>query len=78
MIVMSIKVGENPPIEVARRFNDAGHDALSVLDQEMGGASDKAIARDGSNTINFYLCLAISPIHALERDMRRKPIRHLT
>ena len=51
MIVIRIKVDENLPIEVARSFNDAGHDALSVLDQKMGGASDEAIARDGSNTV---------------------------
>ena len=42
MIVIRIKVDENLPIEVARKFNAAGHDALSVLDQKMGGASDKA------------------------------------
>jgi len=44
MIVVRIKGDENLPIEVARKFNAAGHDALSVLDQKMGGASDKAIA----------------------------------
>ena len=44
MMVYRIKVDENLPIEVARRLNDAGHDALSVLDQKMGGASDEVIA----------------------------------
>lgn len=44
MIVIRIKVDEELPIEVARRLNDAGHDALSVLDQKMGGASEEAIA----------------------------------
>ncbi len=42
--MIRIKVDENLPIEVARRLNDAGHDALSVLDQKMGGASDEEIA----------------------------------
>jgi hypothetical protein len=44
MTVIINKVDENLPIEVARRLNDAGHDALSVLDQKRGGASDEAIA----------------------------------
>ncbi len=42
--MIRIKVDENLPIEVARRLNDAGHDALTVLDQKMGGASDEEIA----------------------------------
>lgn len=53
MIVIRLKVDENLPIEVARRLNDVGHDALSVLDQKMGGASDEAVARDGSNTVSL-------------------------
>lgn len=38
------KVDENLPREATTMLNDAGHDALSVIDQEMGGQSDQAIA----------------------------------
>lgn len=40
---MNIKVDENLPIEVARVFSDAGHDALSVVDQDMSGAKDQVL-----------------------------------
>ena len=51
--MIRIKVDENLPIEVARRLNDAGHDALSVQDQKMGGASAEVVARDGPITVSL-------------------------
>ncbi len=37
---MKIKVDENLPVDVARIFNDKGHDALTATDQGMGGVKD--------------------------------------
>ena len=35
---------ENLPAELAELFRDAGHDAVTVLDQELGGADDREVA----------------------------------
>ena len=56
---MKIKVDENLPIEVARMLNDAGHDALSVLDQSMGGASDEEIAGICKNEDRILITLDV-------------------
>ena len=37
---MKFKVDENLPLEVSTRLRDAGHDSLTVLDQQLGGTSD--------------------------------------
>ena len=36
---MRFKLDENLPIELKRRFTESGHDAVTVLDQGMGGAA---------------------------------------
>lgn len=41
---MKFKVDENLPIELADLLNSAGHDAVTVLDQKLGGAADDDIA----------------------------------
>lgn len=41
---LQFKVDENLPGEVAELLRSAGHDALTVLDQHMGGASDSKLA----------------------------------
>lgn len=41
---MKFKVDENLPVEVADLLREAGHDALTILEQEMGGTSDIEIA----------------------------------
>ena len=41
---MRFKLDENLPREAASVFEVHGHDAKTVLDQEMGGASDSEIA----------------------------------
>ena len=41
---MRFKLDENLPSEMAFLFRRAGHDALSVLDQGLGGAQDSEIA----------------------------------
>lgn len=41
---MRFKVDENLPAEVSESLRAAGHDALSVLDQKLGGRADQAIA----------------------------------
>jgi len=39
------KIDENLPIEVVELITASGHDALSVVDQGLGGASDPSIAQ---------------------------------
>ena len=41
---MKFKLDENLPSELASLFRTAGHDALSVLDQRLGGAPDERVA----------------------------------
>ncbi len=41
---MKFKVDENLPVEVAETLRQAGHDAFTVLEQGLGGVSDKHIA----------------------------------
>ncbi len=40
---MKFKIDENLPTEVAELLQQAGHDALTVLDQQLGGESDSEI-----------------------------------
>ena len=35
---MRVKLDENLPIQLKRLFTDSGHDAVTVLDEGMGGA----------------------------------------
>jgi predicted nuclease of predicted toxin-antitoxin system len=41
---MKFKVDENLPIEVAVALSEAGHDAMSVVDQGLGGRADASVA----------------------------------
>ena len=41
---MRFKLDENLPVEAAALLREAGHDALTVLEQEMGGTTDPNIA----------------------------------
>ena len=41
--MLKIKVDENLPAEAAMLLSAAGHDALTVLDQRLGGQSDPKI-----------------------------------
>ena len=41
---MRFKLDENLPVEAALRLREAGHDAVTVLDQEMGGEPDPNVA----------------------------------
>lgn len=41
---MKFKIDENHPVEVASLLENAGYDALTVLDQEMGSGSDDDLA----------------------------------
>lgn len=41
---MKFKVDENLPVEVAQRLREAGYDALTVLEQQMGGEADTTLA----------------------------------
>jgi len=42
---MKFKVDENLPVEVAEVLRDAGHDAVTVVEEGLGGREDKAIRR---------------------------------
>lgn len=42
---MKFKVDENLPVEVTALLQKAGYDALSVVDQNLGGKADKIISR---------------------------------
>jgi predicted nuclease of predicted toxin-antitoxin system len=42
---MRFKVDENLPVQVVDLLRDAGHDALSVLDQGLRGRPDEPIAK---------------------------------
>lgn len=41
---MDFKIDENLPAEICQVLRDAGHDAVSVLDQCLGGRADADIA----------------------------------
>jgi predicted nuclease of predicted toxin-antitoxin system len=41
---MKFKVDENLPIEATELLRNAGHDGLTVYDQQMAGAADPTIA----------------------------------
>jgi predicted nuclease of predicted toxin-antitoxin system len=41
---MRFKVDENLPIEVAELLQQANHDALTILEQQLGGHADFNIA----------------------------------
>ena len=41
---MRVKLDENLPIQLKRLFTDSGHDAVTVLDEGMGGAADPDVA----------------------------------
>jgi len=41
---MDFKLDESLPVEVARQFSEAGHSALTVLDEGLGRQPDQVIA----------------------------------
>jgi predicted nuclease of predicted toxin-antitoxin system len=41
---VKFKIDENLPVEVRELFRTAGHDALTVVDQQLGGCSDSDLA----------------------------------
>jgi hypothetical protein len=43
-LTLNFKVDENIPVEVAPLLVEAGHDALTVADQQMGGRPDPDVA----------------------------------
>jgi len=65
-----LKLDENLPVELADLFRDAGHDVLTVLDQELGGAKDPELAivclREGRAIVT--LDLDFSDIRAYPPD----------
>ena len=41
---MRLKLDENLPIQLKHLFQESGHDAVTILDEEMGGATDSEVA----------------------------------
>ena len=41
---MRLKVDENLPVEMAELLREAGHDAVTILEQSMGGDDDPDVA----------------------------------
>ena len=41
---MRFKLDENLPLQLKRLFTESGHDAVTVLDQGIGGATDSEVA----------------------------------
>ena len=41
---MRVKLDENLPIQLKHLFQESGHDAVTILDEEMGGATDSDVA----------------------------------
>ena len=41
---MRFKLDENLPLQLKRLFAESGHDAVTVLDQGLGGAPDSVVA----------------------------------
>lgn len=41
---MKFKVDENLPVDLTELFRTHGHDAMTVLDQDLGGTKDPALA----------------------------------
>ena len=41
---MRVKLDENLPLQLRRLFTESGHDAATVLDQGIGGATDADVA----------------------------------
>ncbi len=54
---MRFKLDENLPVELADMFREAGHDAVTVLDQDLRGARDPDLAsacmREGRVIVTF-------------------------
>jgi predicted nuclease of predicted toxin-antitoxin system len=54
---MKFKIDENLPIEVAVALREAGHDAMSVVDQGLGGHADAGVAdvcrREGRSLVTL-------------------------
>ena len=54
---MQLKLDENLPVELAELFREAGHDAVTVLDQGLRGARDSDLAsicrREGRVIVTF-------------------------
>ena len=42
---MRFKLDENLPLQLKRLFTESGHDAATVLDEGMGGATDAEVTR---------------------------------
>ena len=80
------KLDENLPAEMADLFNRAGHDAVTVLDQQLVGVSDPDLAtvcvqeRHAIVTwiVTFRISEHIGPAHIRESSCSDWTIRHAT
>ncbi len=68
---MKFKIDENLPVEVANVLSQAGHDALTVFDQDMAGWTDRSIASAIQSERRVLLTLDLD-----FADIRAYPPRH--
>jgi len=68
---VKFKIDENLPVEAAGLLRGAGHDALTVHDQDIKGISDSALA-----TLTANEHRAVITLDAGFADIRRHPPEH--
>ena len=56
---MRFKIDENLPVEVVEQLTTSGHDAVSVVDQGLGGADDPDVAKICSSEDRCLITLDI-------------------
>ena len=64
---MRVKLDENLPIQLKRLFTESGHDAATVVDEGLGGASDTEIAA---------ICIAEERVLVQVRQVRQAILRN--
>ncbi|MCI0401630.1 MAG: DUF5615 family PIN-like protein [Gammaproteobacteria bacterium] len=82
---MKFKIDENLPVEIAALLQEAGYDATTILDQELGGSADPRIAsacrnEDRALVTRYGFCehthVSTKPIPGLNR-LRRQDKLHV-
>lgn len=68
---MRFKIDENLPGEVAQLLREAGHEAATVLDQDLGGRDDQAVATRCQQEVRALVTLDLDVA-----DIRTYPPAH--
>jgi predicted nuclease of predicted toxin-antitoxin system len=54
---MKFKIDENLPVEVAQQLRSAGYDAMTVLEQQMGGEADQNLYQVCQDEVRILVTL---------------------